>query len=209
MFVDEVPQLTIHQWDDSKNGKWIDGEHFSSLTEEEKVTVNKFKIHFPQTKGTKYSGLIFPGDTHKALTWLCDKNVRCVAGIEAENCYAFPTRGDSLHVQGNYSIHQVAVNSEVDNLALVVSSTNRHYVSTRYADLDVSCKSMDIFYQHMGHTKATNIANYRNPAAIETILNVGQNLEKLDKGTNWKLFVILKTKRDIYHLHHMCHFVLR
>ena len=110
LFADEVPSLTIEQWNAAKTDKWIDKQHFNELKNEEKEVIKSYKIHFPQTKGSKYGGLIFPKDTHRGMDMLCSPEIRQVANIDPSNLYAFPTKGQtSYHVQGPYAIRQVAI----------------------------------------------------------------------------------------------------
>ena len=174
--------MTVKQWEAAESDKWIDSHRLQELSDVDKETITNFKIHFPQTKGVKYAGLIFPKDTHSVMAKICDPQVRMAANIQVDNIYAFPTRGKTLHVQGNYAIRQVAMGANVVNSNSIASSTNRHFVSSRYSALDVSEQAMEVFFQHMGHTKFTNIRNYRNPAGIDTILLVGKNLEKIEQG---------------------------
>jgi len=126
--------------------------------------------------------VIVPDDTFAAIDILCDSAVRRDCDVAEQNSYLFPsTHQSDSHVSGWHATKTVCTAAGVE-CKFVTATKMRHYISTRYAALDLAESQRDAFYKHMGHSSAVNHNIYQAPPAETEILRVGSVLQNFDKG---------------------------
>ena len=102
---------------------------------------------------------MFPEESHKALRYLADKDVRSRAGISPNNEYLFPSTKNSLsHADGWHCINDVLM--KLDKKGAINATANRHRVATILARLSLNEKEKELIFKHFGHSKNMNENRY-------------------------------------------------
>jgi len=77
-----------------------------------------------------------------------------------------------LHAEGcSFTTQSVGI-----GIGCINATKVRHYLSTRYAALEVPEQQQDYFYKHIGHSSSTNANIYQAPLAVAEMLQVGSVL---------------------------------
>ena len=129
--------------------------------------------------------VIIPKDSIESLRKLADFKIQNDAGISKENKYLFPsTQGSKNHVSGWHALHNICIKIKVklQHSNKLTATSNRHQVSTLFAMLDLPLRDRELFYEHMGHSQATNQNVYQAPPALLEITKDGRHLVDLDNG---------------------------
>jgi len=184
----EPARIQLSDWHDAENGVWINSGHVQSLSPVEQQVFSESKLIYIAGKGLHLVPVIVPEDTVTALTLLADDSVRKECSIYRENSYLFP----STHFSEDYAGGWHAVQRVCKEIGIGIGCINatkvRHYLSTRYAALDVPPQQRDYFYKHMGHSSSTNANVYQAPLAEAEMLQVGAVLHRFDSGKKQFLF---------------------
>ena len=140
------------------------------------------RLMYETGKGNHLVPVIVPGDTFNVINILCDSAVRKDCDVAERNSYLFPsTQQSESHVSGWHATKRVCDSAGVE-CKFITATKMRHYISTRYAALDLAESQRDAFYTHMGHSRAINQTIYQAPPAEREILTVGSVLQNFDKG---------------------------
>lgn len=122
---------------------------------------------------------------------LSDPDIRLDGGILPTNVYLFPnTQKSTTHVYGWDAIRSIRSLDGVKKTHLITASKQRHRISTIYATFEVPPNERDIFYKHMGHSKAVNEGVYQHPLPVQEVLKMGKHLRDIDQGKNRSLIDI-------------------
>ena len=180
----EPARLTIQQWIDGVNDKWIDKQRLNNLDNLDKLLVKSLKVVYLTGKGNNHLvPMLIPEDTVKALEYLSDTKIRSEAGVNIENDYLFPSTRNSIdHVSGWHSFHYICNDLVLVDPQNMKATSNRHRVSTIYAALDVPPAERQYFYKHMGHSEQINMDIYQAPLAVMEVTKIGKALLNIDGG---------------------------
>ena len=180
----EAARLTIEEWKDAQNDKWIDKQRLKDLADMDQALIKSLKVTYITGKGNNHLvPIIFPQDTVVALDALADTEVRKNSGINDQNYYLFAsTRNSEDHISGWHSLHNVADSLPLKDPAIIKSTSNRHRVSTLFAAMDLSKTERQYFYKHMGHSEEVNKQVYQAPLAMMEITKIGKRLLDIDEG---------------------------
>lgn len=114
---------------------------------------------------------------------IADATIRHNVGVLEKNPYLFPnTELSEFHCVGWDTINGLCTEAGITNASLLTASKQRHRVSTKYAEMELSNKERELFFSHMGHTKAVNEGTYQYPLAIQELASVGKHLAAFDGG---------------------------
>ncbi|CAC5403206.1 unnamed protein product [Mytilus coruscus] len=170
----EPSRLTIKEWNDAKDGVWLDETHKKKAkTSEELEYFEIYKLSYQSGKSVCHMlPTLIPKDSWKAIRKLTDPLIRQMAGVKPSNIYVFPNiKGSNFHVNGWNSVNKVCKQA---GLTKEINATQmRHYMSTVFANLDVPETDRQAFYRHMGHSEEINKHVYQCPLAVQEITKVG------------------------------------
>ncbi|XP_052065843.1 uncharacterized protein LOC127705557 [Mytilus californianus] len=178
----EPSRLTIKEWNDAKDGVWLDETHKKKAkTSEELELFEIYKLSYQSGKSVCHMlPTLIPKDSWKAIRKLTDPQIRQMAGVKPSNIYVFPNiKGSNFHVNGWNSVNKVCKQA---GLTKEINATQmRHYMSTVFANLDVPETDRQAFYRHMGHSEEINKHVYQCPLAVQEITKVGKFFYLMDK----------------------------
>jgi hypothetical protein len=178
----EPARLLIRQWREAEAKSWIDLQAAARLKKLDRALIGKYMLTYLPGKNRKLVPILFPSDCIKAIQKLMLLR-SSINGISPDNMFLFPsTRRTLTGVIGTTCIAEVCSYAGVDKIERMTATKIRHRASTVYAMQDVPENERDIFYKHMGHSKATNANIYQNPQGINEILLVGKHLQNMDNG---------------------------
>ena len=129
--------------------------------------------------------LLIPITTIEAMKLLLEK--RDVVGVQKDNPFFLLQMLNRGHASGRHALHCVAQKVGVT----INATTNRHYVSTLFASLEMSKNDEEIFMDHMGHDKSINKENYQCPQGIKEVCVMGKLMQNITPGK-------LELKIEIY-----------
>ena len=89
--IGKAAKLDIERYLEAKEGKWLDKKALLKYSEEEQEKIKSFHIFFPQGKGKRDVGILFPRDLHRDLEVLCNSTIRESLGLKSENRFVFPS----------------------------------------------------------------------------------------------------------------------
>lgn len=136
--------------------------------------------------------ILIPKDSFKALDLLCDEANRLRAGISPQNVYLFPSgRNSESHASGWHGMQKFIDALPLKKPECMKATSNRHRISSLYAELDVSPKDQEMFYKHMGHSADINENVYQNPPGIREVTTIGPQLLEMDIGNYYNLKIFL------------------
>ncbi|XP_052063070.1 uncharacterized protein LOC127702809 [Mytilus californianus] len=178
----EPSRLTLKEWNDEKDGVWLDETHKKKAkTSEELELFEIYKLSYQSGKSVCHMlPTLIPKDSWKAIRKLADPQIRQMAGVKPTNIYVFPNiQGSNFHVNGWNSVNKVCKQA---GLTKEINATQmRHYMSTVFANLDVPETDRQAFYRHMGHSEEINKHVYQCPLAVQEITKVGKFFYLMDK----------------------------
>jgi len=177
----EPARLTITNWRDAEQGVWLNSSRVLNMSPDEQALFRDMKIMFQTGKGNHFVPFLVPKDTVAALQKLCDPLTRLDCSVLASNHYLFPTVRSHEHVFGWHAVNVIAKSAGVVRPDLLTATGVRHYVSTKYAALDVPENQRTTFYKHMGHSANINATIYQAPLAEQEITHVGRVLQMIDR----------------------------
>ena len=184
----EPARIQLTDWQDAQNGVWLNSSHVESLSLVEQQLFANNKLIYIAGKGLHLVPVIVPEDTVNALTLLANTSIRTECSIYKENSYLFPsTRFSEDHAGGWYAVQRVCTEVGI-GIGSINATKVRHYISTRYAALDVPEQQRSYFYKHMGHSASTNANIYQAPLAEAEMLQVGSVLRQFDSGKKQFLY---------------------
>ena len=183
----EPARLLLNEWDEGLKDAWIDKQFLKSLDEVEKKLVDNITICYQTGKGGKtLVPVLIPKDTIQTINIVCNKQIRKAVGISNSNPYVFaPTKSLTKvdnHVSGWHVVKDVCKNVPLQKEHLITATKNRHFVSTLYSSFELPLRERQLFFDHMGHSEATNIENYQCPPALQEITRVGKHLLNIETG---------------------------
>ena len=121
----------------------------------ERELIGKTWLTYLTGKGNHLVPILFPEDTHKALKFLSDEDVRRKAGVLAANRYIFPsTMSSERYCSGWHAVDNVCKKLNLANRSKINATKNRHRVSTLYSIMDLPPETRSSFCEHMGHTES-------------------------------------------------------
>ena len=186
----EPARLTIEEWNDAKENKWIDQQRLKDLDEVDQMLIKNIKVTYLTGKGNNHLvPLLVPEDTVAALEKLSCKDFRRESGISETNNYLFAsTRNSEDHISVWHSLYNITEKLPLKDPANMKSTSNRHHLSTIFAAFDISKADREYFYKHMGHSAAINEQIYQAPLAMMEVTKIGKRLLDIDKG---RIFYLL------------------
>ena len=100
----EPSRLMKYQWEEALNGEWLDKSH--ELGVDLETEENGMLVTFQTGKGKDHLvPVFFPMETHRAIKYLMDPNIRTEAGVLEANKYMFAaTKGSKGHTSGWHCI---------------------------------------------------------------------------------------------------------
>ena len=133
-------RLTIDEWKDGLENKWIDKQRFQDLDYVDCALIKSLKVTYLTGKRNNHLvPVLIPEDTVQALQFLADQEIRRQSGISETNIYLFAsTRKSEDHVSGWHSLHYVCDKLDLKDPSKLKSTSNRHRISTLFAALDLS-----------------------------------------------------------------------
>ena len=151
----EPTRLAISQWEEALRGEWVDRDDLPNEYDDSSVLVT-----YQTGKGVNHLvPVMFPAESHKALRYLADKDVRSRAGILPSNDYLFPsTQNSPSHSDGWHCINDVLM--KLDKKGAINATANRHRVATILARLSLTEMEKDMIFKHFGHSKSMNENRY-------------------------------------------------
>lgn len=109
--------------------------------------------------------VMFPQETHKAMKYLVNEEVRSNANVSDKNDYIFPTSSQSLnHVNGWHCINVMLTRVGLEKS--LNATSNRHRVASLLAQLALNEHEKDMVYKHFGHSRKVNESVYQVAAGI-------------------------------------------
>lgn len=177
----EPSRLMIKDWQDGREGNWVDKQRSRLLqTEEEEVLMNSFKIMYQSGKGNnRLVPVLVPPDLVEGLNYLEDSTIRKESGVHDLNKFLFPSTRSSLdHASGWHCVKKVVTAARLSTN--ITATQMRHRASTLYAQMDVPEIDRQAFYGHMGHSSEINKNVYQCPLAIQEVTRVGKYLASID-----------------------------
>ena len=187
----EAARLTISNWNDAKNDVWLRNRTLPADADEELFPGLKLMYHTGKGIGSLVPCLV-PADVVPALNKLVEPETRRYCDISQCNLYLFPTvRSVGNHVSGWHAVSEVAKAAGIDRPDLMTATGMRHYMSTKYAALDVPEAQRAIFYKHMGHSAGVNASIYQAPPAEQEVTHVGKILQQVDASTSSQQYVVI------------------
>jgi len=181
----EPSRLKISQWSDALQKRWIDKESILGLEEWERGLFDTLLVCYMTGKGNHLVPVLIPDDCVPGMKVITDPVTRKDVGVlpPSENNYIFANTEKSVyHVTGWDCIHKLCEEAGIENPELLTASKQRHRISTKYAQLEMSERDRGLFFSHMGHTGEVNKGTYQYPLPILEVVQVGNNLQKFDQG---------------------------
>src|SRR6218665_3461954 len=92
--------------------------------------------------------------------------------IQKTTVYVFPATGNSMNcADGWHAVHGIVcqVGLPADRTKLFTATKIRHFASTSVAQQDVPESDKKLFFQHMGHSRTTNLNSYQAPLGQKTM----------------------------------------
>ena len=174
----EPARLLLTEWEDALNDAWINPSFLADPKEQQ--LVEKCKIAYQASKNAaKLVSVHIPEDCIKAIKKLVEEREN--VGIVRDNPYLFAlTQGSHGHAQGWQSVHDIAVNANLERPDLITATKFRHRASTLFAAQDLPPEKREAFYKHMGHTASTNENIYQCPLAVKQLTSVTPFLRAID-----------------------------
>ncbi|XP_078329658.1 uncharacterized protein LOC144624151 [Crassostrea virginica] len=179
----ETCRMKLSELSDAMTDKWLDRSVAETIKDEqERKRFDETKIAYIQA--SKLARLIpvqIPIDCWNALRIVSDIEVRAAAGVHPKNPFAFPNTKHSLgHVIGWDSMAKVCQQAGLEEN--INANDMRHFVATKFSQLDASPAVRDIFFKHMGHSETINENVYQCPPAVREIVHVGKILGQIERG---------------------------
>lgn len=177
----EPSRLKRRDWQDAKQGKWIDTQRLRHTeTDEEAILLQTFRIIYQGGKGkNRLVPVLVPPDCVQGLDYLDDSAIRKESGVHEDNHFLFPSTRSSLdHASGWHCVKNVAACAGVGSS--VTATRMRHRASTIYASMDVPARQREAFFSHMGHSDSINRDVYQCPLAIQEVTQVGKYFASID-----------------------------
>ena len=200
----EPARLLLSDWQEGEQDVWIDHQRLGGLDPLEALLVAQTKVCYMTGKGNNHLvPVLIPNDTLKAIRFLCDVDMRKIAGIHPQNRFVFgSTQNSENHVSGWHILKDVCNNIDVHNPSAINATRNRHRVSTLYSALEIPKNDREYFYKHMGHSAEVNENIYQAPPALMELTKVGKHLVAID-GKLHNFFLLPGISDDQLHkLHH-------
>jgi len=168
----EPARLMMRQWEEALNDEWLMREPTDALEAQERQRIPGMKIAYQKGKGGHSVPVIFLEHIVKAMEKFCSEDVRRNAGVNSENPYVFPATGNSMNcADGWHAVHDIVcqVGLPAGRTKLFTATKIRHFASTSIAQQDVPECDKKLFFQHMGHSRTTNLKSYQAPLGQKTM----------------------------------------
>lgn len=174
----EPVRLLLHQWEEALKGEWDDRNDLPEEYHEEML------ITFQTGKGADHLvPVMFTPCTHKAMVYLCNKEVRVNAGVRGSNSYIFAsTQNSDSHASGWHCINDILV--QLDMKGIINATKNRHRVATLLAKFNISDKERELVYKHFGHSETMNQNVYQAAPGRLHIDTTGKLLRILNRDSD-------------------------
>ena len=174
----EPVRLVRRQWEEALNGEWMEREDVP-----EDINEN-ILVTYQTGKGADHLvPVMFPPETHMAMKYLTDKEVRKNAGVNITNEYVFAsTQQSTSHASGWHCINDIL--KRLDIKGAINATKNRHRVASLLSHLQLSEKEKELVFKHFGHSKEMNENVYQAAAGSLQVATTGQKLLEIHAGTS-------------------------
>lgn len=157
--IGEIEYLKLNRYNETVFQNQQD-EFLDSLSNTEKILLNKFRRVITEGKGSKPVPILFPIDLQKFIEVLI--NQRQLPCVKESNEYLFAnpnTTNKSL--SGYHTLKKLAQESNVENASLFTSTRLRKQIATIVQVLNLKEEEMEQLAGFMGHTRKTHESFYR------------------------------------------------
>ena len=122
------------------NGDWTD-----QMPEGEE---SDLLVTFQTGKGVNHLvPIMFPPQTHKAMQYLVNTDIRENANVLPSNEYVFPSVGKSAnHADGWHAVNDMLI--RISRKGVINATKNRHRVASLLSRLQLSSKEKDLIFKH-------------------------------------------------------------
>lgn len=169
----EASKMTLREMNDALSGVWI-----RNTTAEEDVALDNYYIGYVSAKNPqKPVDVIIPKSEINLIKYLMNEKVRSEAGIPADNTFVFASLHSKYFASGYHDFKFICNEANVS----MKSSSMRHFISTIRAKKSGSEEDVELFVEHMGHSKEINKNVYQIPRAKQTLKVVGNYLHETDQ----------------------------
>ena len=172
----EPVRLQIYRWHEALNCEWVDRHDVPEDFNDSML------VTFQTGKGADHLvPVMFPPETHEAMRYLTNEEIRRDAGVKEGNQYIFAsTQNSNSHASGWHCI-----NSILERLSLkgaLNATKNRHRVASLLAKLQLSEKEKDLIFKHFGHSGKINQNIYQAAAGTMQMQTTGQRLLEIHQS---------------------------
>lgn len=175
---EEGARLQLKEWQDAQDQVWLPDDEIEVVVDEaEKYLKGKYLLAYLSSKGKKkFVPLLIPKDLALPISILVAH--REEHGVESDNTFVFPTRGDRNHCYGWAATYDVSTKAGYT----MTATANRHRLSTIYASLEMSPADRKTYLDHMGHQEGISQNVYQCPIGFNVLRVMGPTLERIDQG---------------------------
>ena len=165
----EPVRLLISQWEEALKGEWTD-----HLPDDEENT--DLLVTFQTGKGADHLvPVMFPPETHNALKYLTNLEVRDNVNIPRSNKFIFASTNQSdKHTSGWHCVNEMMVRT--NQKGNFNATTNRHRVASLLSKLQLTEKEQEMIFKHFGHSRKMNENVYQAAAGTLQLQTTGKRL---------------------------------
>ena len=169
---EEGTRLLMQDYQDALDDVWVPQVNLEELSDENRIMIDKYKMAYVSGKGKRDVSLLIPKTIIEPLQTLY--LFRKDFGIKDSNIFFFASKGSPLPTSGWHALSEVGSRAGI----LINATTNRHFLSTRFASLDIPEADRQVFLDHMGHADRISRENYQAKIGIKTMRVMAPILEQ-------------------------------